>query len=447
MATPDVRVRLSAEGTAEVVSALKKVASESESAGRKAKKAGDDGAQSFRKFNTDVKALAASIGVALSAKAILGYVDGIIKASEELQNMGLISSSTRESVRQLGDEMDAFGRQAQVVASRFLAGLAPAVTDTLQDAQMEMDRTGDAAERMGSRLGKVWRYFTTRYYDPSKFLPRPGGMDPMEQVYGRTVPIPDVVIPEGTTRTTPGGKQFVTSYGTPERYYPPAGGPAGPHFASTGDRTRTAEPFIDELQIQRVHDAAMAAEDLQNNVRLTLQYDLADWFAQGASGAASFSEAMRGLASSVIASLSSIASQSLAQSVFNFLGSHVGSLNWMYGGGAGGVGDFPVTAAAGGLITGPGTGTSDSIHARLSNMEYVMPARVVMRPGMLQHLEGIRTNFASGGLVSSSPGGHSTMHIGLDDGLVLRALDSAEGQKIVVKAVAKNRRAVGRMIG
>jgi hypothetical protein len=53
--------------------------------------------------------------------------------------------------------------------------------------------------------------------------------------------------------------------------------------------------------------------------------------------------------------------------------------------------------AAGGFIQGPGTGTSDSILARLSNGEFVMRAAAVRRFGV-DFMEGLN-NFAAGGLV------------------------------------------------
>lgn len=60
--------------------------------------------------------------------------------------------------------------------------------------------------------------------------------------------------------------------------------------------------------------------------------------------------------------------------------------------------------ASGGRITGPGTGTSDSILARLSNGEYVVKAAAVRKYGtqMLDQLNGMRLpKFADGGLVGS----------------------------------------------
>jgi hypothetical protein len=67
-----------------------------------------------------------------------------------------------------------------------------------------------------------------------------------------------------------------------------------------------------------------------------------------------------------------------------------------------------VRAATGGHITGPGTGTSDSILARLSNGEFVMKAAAVRNYGtdFMHRINQGRLNFpafASGGLVSPSP--------------------------------------------
>ncbi|WP_347253453.1 tape measure protein [Leminorella grimontii] len=63
-----------------------------------------------------------------------------------------------------------------------------------------------------------------------------------------------------------------------------------------------------------------------------------------------------------------------------------------------------VAAATGGHITGPGTSTSDSIPAWLSNGEFVMKTRAVQRYGVgFMHAlnNGQLPKFASGGLVSS----------------------------------------------
>ena len=76
--------------------------------------------------------------------------------------------------------------------------------------------------------------------------------------------------------------------------------------------------------------------------------------------------------------------------------------------GSSAVGAAAVAAATGGYISGPGTSTSDSIPARLSNGEFVVKAASVKKYG-IDYLHAINTgrahHYASGGLVSnvSSP--------------------------------------------
>lgn len=68
-------------------------------------------------------------------------------------------------------------------------------------------------------------------------------------------------------------------------------------------------------------------------------------------------------------------------------------------------GDAPPAFWSGGHVRGPGTGTSDSILARLSNGEYVLRAAAVRRYGLsfLNSINQLRMpRFADGGLVSSA---------------------------------------------
>ena len=82
------------------------------------------------------------------------------------------------------------------------------------------------------------------------------------------------------------------------------------------------------------------------------------------------------------------------------------------GGGAGLISDLGLgggtvrNAASGGYIRGPGSTTSDSIPAMLSDKEYIVTAAATQRPGMLSLLNAINgglrvPQFASGGYVSS----------------------------------------------
>jgi hypothetical protein len=135
--------------------------------------------------------------------------------------------------------------------------------------------------------------------------------------------------------------------------------------------------------------------------------------------------------------------------------------------------------ASGGLVSGPGTGTSDSIPAWVSSGEYIVRAGAVARPGMFPLLDainrddaaalgaamranmavrGIRPSyFAEGGLVGDvqrSPmaagAGSSSVNgqigISLDDGLILRAIESPAGQRVLLKVMSKSPRAFGNAI-
>jgi predicted metalloprotease len=128
--------------------------------------------------------------------------------------------------------------------------------------------------------------------------------------------------------------------------------------------------------------------------------------------------------------------------------------------------------AEGGLLRGRGTGTSDSNLAWFSDSEYLVRAAVVRQPGVLQHLEdlnrrGVRAlvstpalieaptaRFADGGLVGGQAPAASqasdrpdSLVVGLDEGLVLRSLDTPTGRKILVRMLSKTRRGASAALG
>lgn len=120
----------------------------------------------------------------------------------------------------------------------------------------------------------------------------------------------------------------------------------------------------------------------------------------------SLSGAVRAFANTFVQQLQRIASEILARrATFALLGAFGGS----FGFGGGGVPGF----ATGGYVRGPGTKTSDSIPAYLSNREFVVRASVVEQPGMLELLtqlnrggglaqfSGRIPRFNAGGLVDS----------------------------------------------
>ena len=115
---------------------------------------------------------------------------------------------------------------------------------------------------------------------------------------------------------------------------------------------------------------------------------------------------------------------------------------------------WSVSFAGGGFIQGPGTGTSDSIPARLSHGEYVIKASTVraMGVGYFDALNGMinpeirrpRFAFASGGLVTNEAagprGGQFGITVGLEEGLIARAIQSREGQASVLRVLNVRRK-------
>lgn len=139
----------------------------------------------------------------------------------------------------------------------------------------------------------------------------------------------------------------------------------------------------------------------------------------------------RGLVDSMIADLARFAARAALAPVFGWLGNAIGlgasaaggySSSSLLGGLAGGLSDGVAAAAGGstygfhlatgGHVTGPGTSTSDSIPAWLSNDEFVVKASAVRKPGVLRLLEAINSGrdvgfakFANGGLVGGGGAG------------------------------------------
>lgn len=95
-----------------------------------------------------------------------------------------------------------------------------------------------------------------------------------------------------------------------------------------------------------------------------------------AHGTMNLRDAVRSLVQSVADSMMQLAAKQLAQSATS-------GIMGLFGLG-GGV--APVRRSTGGHVTGPGTTTSDSIPAMLSNWEYVTRAAVVQQPGALDFL-------------------------------------------------------------
>jgi hypothetical protein len=188
---------------------------------------------------------------------------------------------------------------------------------------------------------------------------------------------------------------------------------------------------------------------------------LADFFDTGIEKSKTFGDAFRSMAAGVVNALRRMAAELLAVAIMKKIAGVFG-LSFSEGGAA------AIEKAAGGLIHGPGSWTSDSIPARVSRGEYIMPAARTMEPGVLAHLEDIRRQgsrammtamtlegprraFAEGGLVSpeatSAAAGDSRLLVGLDEGLILKALDTPNGHRILVRTISRSRRAVNSALG
>jgi hypothetical protein len=214
-------------------------------------------------------------------------------------------------------------------------------------------------------------------------------------------------------------------------------------------------------------NAAFDMAKFKAGVEGALTNDLSNWLSDGVTGAESLGEAFRSLASSVVASIQRIIAQMMAmaavQKMLGILGGAAGGAAGGTGGSAGGGGADAggiQFVASGGLVRGPGTGTSDSIAARLSDYEYVVKAAVVRQPGMLEHLNGLNfgtprvkrpcsRRFADGGLVDipARPGGATeaslTATLDIDEGLILKRLEASPAfSRALVRQAQSNRKAM-----
>lgn len=271
--------------------------------------------------------------------------------------------------------------------------------------------------------------------------------------------------------------------------------------------TATADQSGNPEAIQQARDFAASVDDVALAVARTESIGRrlnATFLDAGIGGVRSlFSELRHGTAESltdfrqwaagVLDSLAQVLEQMLAvQLVSTALGLGRGPLRGGAAGGGvnagvGGLGDLlpGLRLASGGPVHGPGTGTSDSIVARLSHEEYVTRAararrsdvrsvldilnfgseiqvrqlladvHLGMQPFVLRPTHEL-IGFAAGGSVDAGVAGAALEHrdsfegrlsIDLSPDLVPRYLKSRGGKKLIVDAVAERPRGVGRALG
>lgn len=183
-------------------------------------------------------------------------------------------------------------------------------------------------------------------------------------------------------------------------------------FNGDENLTLNAAPLIDpnffKQSTEKVKEDAQSMADFLSTkaeeIRVSFASGLADGLLDFADGTKSAAQAFEDFARSF---LRQIAKMILQQAILNSLKS-AGGFGFSEGG--------PVQAfASGGYVSGPGTSTSDSIPARLSDGEFVMKAKAVKKLGLgfLNGLNNIGSHgiptraragngFAEGGLVTSA---------------------------------------------
>jgi hypothetical protein len=177
----------------------------------------------------------------------------------------------------------------------------------------------------------------------------------------------------------------------------------------------------------------------------------------------SWSDLFVDAARSIVQALQRVISEMLAtlivQQAISFLGfASGGAVNATLSGG-----DLSkrLPVATGGHIRGAGSGTSDSIPAWLSNGEFVVRERAVRAVGvdLLQEINSQggasprgrrRTRgYADGGLVASVSAAEGSLNavLGLEEGLVVRHMESNAGTRAVLKVIGNNRKSVNAVLG
>ncbi|UDW84002.1 tape measure protein [Pasteurella canis] len=157
-----------------------------------------------------------------------------------------------------------------------------------------------------------------------------------------------------------------------------------------GAQGEQARNMLEQMKL-KITELKTAGNDLEKAFKDGLTQGIQSSLMGLAQGTMTLKDAIKNLALTIVNSMAQIAAQQLAMQATSAIGGLFGAV--------GGV----VTAATGGYITGPGTGTSDSIPARLSNGEYVIRAASVSRYGVdFLHAinRGQLRKYNTGGLVS-----------------------------------------------
>lgn len=192
-----------------------------------------------------------------------------------------------------------------------------------------------------------------------------------------------------------------------------------------GAQGEAAKSSLEGMKI-KIAELKNAGNDLEKTFKEGLTEGLQTSIVGLAKGTMTLREAVLNLANTIINAMINIAAQQLAMQAASATSGWWGAI-------AGAFSSGTVTAATGGYIRGPGTSTSDSIPARLSNGEFVVKADSVAHYGVgFMHAINRRQlrSFSQGGPVSVPPV-PSYSEPGLSDSL----RDGRTGAQVVASPV------------
>ena len=165
-----------------------------------------------------------------------------------------------------------------------------------------------------------------------------------------------------------------------------------------GAQGEAAKNSLEDMKI-KIAELKNAGNDLEKTFKEGLTEGLQTSIVGLAKGTMTLREAVLNLANTIINAMINITAQQLAMQAASATSGWWGAI-------AGAFSSGTVTAATGGYIRGPGTSTSDSIPARLSNGEFVVKADSVAHYGVgFMHAINRRQlrSFSQGGPVSVPP--------------------------------------------
>ncbi len=225
---------------------------------------------------------------------------------------------------------------------------------------------------------------------------------------------------------------------------------------STGDPKLSLEVLKLQTEYSRITVEAKKATESSNDFAKTLSQAVGKSFDQAFGGGLDHVRTGLQAIREVIAALIADIQRGIADPLGKRLASAL--LGFLGGGGGLSIGsDIPTPdlssvtsllpgAASGGYVTGPGTSTSDSIPARLSAGEYVLPALAVRRLGGPSAV----ARMAGGGYVSSGGGdSHHSIELRVhhDPSVILEVMGSSQGQKLTVHTLHTNQKAASAVLG